>query len=307
MHKGGGPKRRSPPAPSYTLSVVRFARRIALTVTEPGALFRDATRCRFDEDARSLARLLSPQDLRRHYVQAFEAGEQGTMAEAFAVARASTFALSLEPHVAIQSGRNYDARLTFRAADVGIEVKHQRYRFPFDRQGIKVDEGIELHIGSRPGADPRVLDMSRPDTTHSLPGSSVWRETLLDAAHQLPRDLPGIVALSVDAFGDFATDVEDALYGDLTVETRPNSLGVGSARSIARLGNGVFAQADFRHVSAVWFFRLRLVDEPVLLCDWALHAENPRRTRDLPAECAICLPSVPGSTDEYLSLDDTAT
>jgi hypothetical protein len=119
---------------------------------------------------------------------------------------------------------------------------------------------------------------------------------MLEAAAQLPLDVRGLVAVSVDAFGDFETDVEDALYGDLIMEGRRHPRGYGSVHTLARLPNGVFEQEEFNHVSAVWLFRLATGDVDVdagLVCDWALFARNPSCPLNPPIELTVSMPSIP--------------
>ena len=251
---------------------------------------------RANKDLGRLSRLLSPQELKTHYVQPLLHDCEGTIAEIFAVARAARNATHVLPHCPGPGRKNFDALLTFGSDPVAIEVKHQRDQFPFNTAPVDV-EGMKLYSGQRPGADPRYLGQSvPPEMTQSLPGSDIWRATLLEAATQLPRTIPTIAVVSADASGGLDLDVVDALCGDSTMVGRLYEDGTHDTRE-ERLGNGAFAQDAFVHVSAVYFFRLSADGEEMeqrgMTCNWARGALNPRaHYSQLPDSITFALPNV---------------
>jgi hypothetical protein len=144
--------------------------------------------------------------------------------------------------------------------------------------------------------DTRFVDMGTPEgLTHKVPGSSIWREALLDAANQLPKELPGVVALSVDAFGaELFSDLVDALLGDREVVAAP-----GQGLREVRIRNGVFTLDSFNHVTAVWLFRLQPQnvspnpDDLVRMCLWARGCNNHgARVISVPMALQLSLPNV---------------
>jgi hypothetical protein len=140
-----------------------------------------------------------------------------------------------------------------------------------------------------------------PQTTDALPGATIWRNTLEDAAAQLPRDGTGLIAVSCDAHLGLDEDTCAALFGDPVIIARPDPRGWGSLTEETRLGNGFFGDERNAHIAGVWFFRLASIDRsdnPVLICDWARGALNPRYVGlALPDELTFTLPNVRGAGD----------
>ena len=171
---------------------------------------------RVDSDLSIVRRFLSDAEIQRHYLRPLLNDKGSTVAELFAVARAASRSQELVPHAPGQRSKNVDARLTFPSGYVALEVKHQRDTFPFSERVAVTDPDVSLHVGLRPSADLRFLDLPPLEgATKQVPGSDVWRATLLEAASQLPLDIPGVIAVSVDAFGsDLFDDIRAALYGD---------------------------------------------------------------------------------------------
>ena len=259
------------------------------------------TAARVEADLACLQHLLSLQTSRREYLQPILDGEDGAIAELFAAARIARDATGIEPHASGRGRRRCDALVHFGGFGVFVEVKHQRDAFPFNDPGEEVRPGITIHGGSRPGADTRYMDDPAPDTTEALPGATIWRETLEEAAAQLPQDDPGLIIISVDAFGGQDEDTYAALFGDPVRVARPHPQGHGSVMEWRRYQNGVFHDARFSHVAGVWFFRLTVdgADQPpTRRCDWARGHLNPSYSGpSLPDDLTYALPNVIGLQD----------
>lgn len=255
---------------------------------------------RVDKDLACLSRLLPSDALRHHYLQPMLNDGIATVAELFAVARAAGAADHVEPHAAGRGSKVVDALLRFGTLDVALEVKHQRDRFPFNGVFEPLEGGIGgIYSSERPGADTRYLDEVPPERmTQKVPGSEIWRQTLQEAAQQLPMGCPTVVAVSVDAFGGFEEDVVAALVGDSVVTARLYHDGTHDWRE-ERLPNGVFAQASFNVVTGVYFFRLHpepADDSPEdyeQMCVWARGSKNPNAAiQQLPEQLVFSLPNV---------------
>jgi len=250
---------------------------------------------RVAQDLRQLEGLVSIDKLRHQFLTRLRQGESGAVDEVFALARVARWAGVLELGTSGRGFRRIDGALRFGMSPVALEVKRQTDDFPF-KNGTELSPGIEVFSGSRPGSDPRFLDMPTPETTSSVPGSTIWRDALEEAAMQLPTDVPSLIAVSVDAFG-FEDDIAAALFGDTIWESRRDPDSGWGTTSEVTLGNGVLAQDSFRHVAGVWFFRLRDSEsgagEPILCCDWARGVLNPRYVgAPLPDALTLALPSV---------------
>jgi hypothetical protein len=256
---------------------------------------------RVESDLSVVQRFLSDAEILRHYLRPLLNDKVSTVAELFAVARAASRSLELVPHAPGQGSKNVDARLTLPSGYVALEVKHQRDTFPFSDRVVSTDPDTPLHVGLRPGADLRFLDLPPlQGATKQVPGADVWRATLLEAASQLPLDMPGVIAVSVDAFGsDLIDDIRSALYGDEVVLATPTE-STGSTFRTARVPNGAFAQSEFSHVAEVWFFRLqptpvREAGDHETMCEWAHGASNPQtKWGTLPDALAYAFPEVFG-------------
>lgn len=248
------------------------------------------------QDASWLGRLLDPAVIHREYVAPILGGDRGAVAELFVAARLATTATCLTPHVAGHGNKRCDAQAVFGGAAVFVEVKRQRDDFPFNRPGTVLEIGVSAYAGSRPGADPRFLGDPPANTTDPLPGASIWRGALEEAAAQLPRGHPGIIAVQCEATGDLDIDTCDALFGDMILVAKPHPRGWGSITEEGRLANGFFSDERFRHVAGVWFFRLSVdwSEAPaVLRADWARGARNPTYVgEELAEELAYALLNV---------------
>lgn len=232
---------------------------------------------RVTEDLGVLGKFVRLEDLKRAYQAPLRRGEPGTVEEIFAIARLSVGAVSVRLHQPTGRGnRNFDAEVSASDWSFAVEVKHQRDRFPFNATPMTTPEGLEVFESTRPGVDYRYLDLARPDTTQPLPGSDIWRTTVAEALDQLPEVRPGVVALSVDAFGDHEIDVESALYGDEVLVARPNPVGVGSIHTSTRIGNGIFSQERAGTLVGVLAFRLRPDDHDTkVMPNWIRWYPNP--------------------------------
>jgi len=255
---------------------------------------------RADYDLQVLRARLKDGPLRKHYVRPLVSDGIGAVAELFAVARASKYVDSLHPHARGPGRKKFDARLTIGTQDLAIEVKHQSDDFPFSSRddNWEVPGAGILHGGVRPGVDPKFTNTSPPPgATRTVPGAQIWRDTLVEAATQLPKDIPGIVAVSVDAFGGFESDIAAALVGDSMMVGRKWSDG-HITRDQERCGNGVLGLDSFRHVAAVWFFKLHPTllpasDRYETMCVWARGCANPLATGPpLPSAIWLSLPTV---------------
>ena len=226
----------------------------------------DPTAARVLEDLVALRHLLSDQVIQREYVEPIIREEEGAVAELFAIARIPRGATEIEPHAPGHGRRVCDARVQAGGRSMFVEVKHQRDNFPFNDPGAEVAPGITAHGGSRPGADPRYMGDPPADTTDPLPGATIWRETLEEGAAQLPRNEPGIIIVSCEAFLGLDEDTYDAVFGDPVVVAQPHPQGHGSLTRERRLGNGFFDDSRFSHVAGVWFFRLAVdgADHPLV-------------------------------------------
>lgn len=238
---------------------------------------RASTIRRLTDDLEAVARLADVSVLKKEYQNPLKSGERGTVEEVFAIARLSNGAVSVDLHQPTGRGnRNCDAKVTISTCTFAVEVKHRRDDFPFNAAPQPSPDGLAFFQASRPGADHRYLDLPRPDTTQPIPGSHIWRATVLDAIEQLPDEQAGIVALSIEAFGDHDIDVEAALYGDEVLLAKPKPEGIGSTHEWTRIGNGVFSQANARSLVGVYAFRLRANDDDsALLPDWVRWYPNP--------------------------------
>lgn len=289
----------SPPTPDLLPVLFRVAGAdlFATLVTALGAWHL----ARVEEDLSQVQRLLSDPQLRTHYVAPLVNDKVGAVAELFAVARASRHASALVPHAPGPKNKNFDARIQCGADAVALEVKHQKDAFPFNSPPEDIASVGRMYEGMRPGVDHRFLDLPPLEgATQQVPGADIWRKTLLEAATQLPQDIPGVVAVSVDAFGGFEDDVVAALVGDPQTIARRWSDGAITLRE-ERLENGVFHLDSFRHVSAVWFFKLH--PEPsakdgfdyVSICVWARGSLNHNSNlQTLPQLFTFGLPNVVG-------------
>ena len=254
---------------------------------------------RVEADLAQIQRLLPDQQLRTHYVAPLVNDKVGTVAELFAVARASLHASALLPHAPGPNKKNFDARLCFGTDVVALEVKHQRDAFPFNSPPEDIEGAGRMYEGMRPGADHRFFDLPPlKGATQQVPGADIWRQTLLEAATQLPQDIPAIIAVSVDAFGGFEDDVVAALIGDPQTVARQWSDGAITVRE-ERLENGVFHLDSFKHVTGVWFFKLhpelstKEGFDYVSICVWALGTMNYNSTKEtLPPVLTFGLPNV---------------
>jgi hypothetical protein len=254
---------------------------------------------RVEADLAQVQRLLPDQQLRTHYVAPLLNDKIGTVAELFAVARASLHASALVPHAPGPNKKNFDARLSFGTGIIALEVKHQRDAFPFNSPPKSVEGAGRLYEGMRPGVDHRFVDLPPMEgATQQVPGADIWRQALLEAATQLPQDIPAIIAVSVDAFGGFEDDVVAALVGDPQTVARQWPDGAITVRE-ERLANGVFHLDSFKHVTGVWFFKLhpevstKEGFDHVSICVWALGVMNYNSTKDtLPPALTFGLPNV---------------
>ena len=264
----------------------------------------DAEASRVISDCGRLGRLLSAQAVRAAYVSRVLQGEPGSIPELFAIARVSSKATAVEPHAIGRRQRRCDARVLFNGLRIYVEVKHQRDRFPFARDGNEITPGLVGYSGSRPGADTRYLGEGPGVTSEPLPGSTLWRGAIEEAAAQLPEAEPGLIMVSCDAFLGVEDDAWAALFGDPIVVARPDPRGWGSIAEERRLGNGVFRDPRMRHVAGVWFFRLRTLTGledcgGLLLCDWAQGALNPAYAGSpLPDDLTYSLPNVISASHE---------
>lgn len=259
---------------------------------------------RVEADLRTIRPFLSDAQLLRHYLRPLRKDTIGTVAELFAVARGASRARNLTPHAHGRGSKRIDALLTYEGESFALEVKHQRDAFPFDGRRTGTISNTSIHEGLRPGADLRFSDLAPlKGATKQVPGSDIWRSTLIEAAAQLSPDRPGIIAVSVDAFGsDVIDDIGAALYGDSEIVATPTASG-RSGLETARVENGVFAQGEFAHVQQVWFFKLQPTamlfgSEHETLCEWAHGAHNPNApTREIPGPLTFAFPEVIGPRD----------
>jgi hypothetical protein len=256
---------------------------------------------RVESDLFVVQRFLSDAEILRHYLRPLLNDKVSAVAELFAVARAASRSQGFLPHAGGRGRKNMDARLTFPSGDVALEVKHQRDTFPFGDRVVDTDPNAPLHVGLRPGADLRFLDLPPlHGATKQVPGADIWRATLLEAASQMPLEIPGVIAVSVDAFGsDLVDDIRAALYGDEVVEA--TSAGpTGSTFRAVRVPNGVFGQTEFGHVIELRFFRLQpapLGDtgQHETMCEWAHGASNAQSIWGrVPDPIALAFPEVFG-------------
>ena len=290
----------APPPPDLLPVLYRVAG--ADLFSKLGATLGSWHLARVEEDLTQVQRLLSDQQLRSHYVIPLVNDKVGGVAELFAVARASLHANALVPHAPGPGTKNFDARLQFGADVVALEVKHQRDAFPFNSPAEEIESVGRIYEGMRPGVDHRFVDLPPlKGATQQAPGADIWRQTLLEAATQLPQDMPAIIAVSVDAFGGFEDDVLAALIGDAQTVARQWSDGTITFRE-ERLENGVFHLDSFRHVTAVWFFKLHPElsamegFDYVSVCVWARGSLNHNTvTQTLPQLLAFGMPNVVGS------------
>ena len=259
------------------------------------------TLARVQEDVAALGHLLSDEVIQREYLDPILRGEEGAVPELFSVARLARGATEIEPHAPGHRRRVCDARVQSGSQSIYVEVKHQRDNFPFNDPGVEVAPGITTHTGTRPGADPRYMGGPPPHTTDPLPSATIWRETLEEAAAQLPRSDPGLILVSCEAFGGLDEDTNAALFGDPVIVARPHPRGWGSVTEERLLGNGFFSDSRFSHVAGVWFFRLRVdgSDQPqVRRRDWARGHLNPNYSgSSLPDELTYSIPNVIGTED----------
>jgi hypothetical protein len=240
-----------------------------------------------ERDLPIIGRFLSTSELRKHYVRPLLTDTLGTVAEIFAVARGIRCATALTPHAPGPGGANFDALLGFGPDLVGFEIKHRRDNSPFDGRKIEVEGGLELYESERPGADPKISGAPISERfTRKVPPASIWRDVMEDAASQLRRDLPNVIAVSVDNFGEIEGDLVAALLGDPYFIATPGE--TGSSIRTARYDNGVFLHDSFSHIAGVWFFKLHpesLAESATdyeSVCNWARFARNPK--------CSIAIP-----------------
>jgi hypothetical protein len=181
--------------------------------------------------------------------------------------------------------------------------------FPFNSPPEEFGGVGRLYEGMGPGIDHRFVDLPPLEgATQQVPGADIWRRTLLEAAAQPPQDVPGIIAVSVDAFGGFEDDVVAALIGDAQTVARKWSDDAITFRE-ERLENGVFHIDSFRHVSAVWFFKLHPELSPkdgfdyATVCVWARGSLNSNSNKQvLPEPLAFALPNVVGR-ERFLTVE----